>query len=212
MLVPGSSAFSSPVTTASSRASTLRRRARATWRRSRPRGRRGSRTQCGRSSSSGSPISSKLERAELLHPLRLPLDVVILGGAPRRQVRPREAAPPRRARRRARPRRDGSTRTPPSGGTNSGGPPTRRRHDGAAARHALRAWRGRRARRGSAGRRRRCAAIHAATRSCCTGPTTRIPGRPSSAGRRGPSPTNASPPSPRCSKARGEAAARSCAR
>ena len=38
--------------------------------------------RCGRSSSSGSPISSG-SKQKLLHPLRLPPDVVALGGRPR---------------------------------------------------------------------------------------------------------------------------------
>ena len=46
----------------------------------------GSRRRCGRSSSSGWPISSG-SKQKLLHPLRLNPDVVQLGGAPRRGVR-----------------------------------------------------------------------------------------------------------------------------
>ena len=66
-----------------------RRRARATRRRSRSRARPGSRRACGRSSRSGSPISSgSLENR--LHPRRLQPDVVRLGGRPGGRVRRRE--------------------------------------------------------------------------------------------------------------------------
>ena len=139
-------------------------------------------------------------KQKLLHPLRLPPDVVRLGGAAARRGSGAAAAPPRRARRRARRRRAGRRgRRPPAARTRAGRRRASRRPSGPT--RAPRASRARTARRGSAGRRR---PRRRSTPRRDRGRRAREvdPGRPSSAGRSGPSPTKASAPSPRRSKAR----------
>ena len=90
----------------------------------RSRARPGSRTRCGRSSRSGSPISNgSLEN--LLHPSRLQPDVVLLGRGSRGLVRNRQRRRASRSASVSAVSSSGSTSTPASGGTNSGGPPTR---------------------------------------------------------------------------------------
>ena len=84
----------------------------------------GSRTPCGRSSRSGSPISNGSQE-DLLHPSRLQPESC----APPRPRAPRRSATAASAAvssaRASSPTSSGSTSTPASGGTNSGGPPIR---------------------------------------------------------------------------------------
>ena len=153
-----------------------------------------------RSSRSGSPTSNgSLEN--LLHPCRLQLDVVVGGGGARREVRARQRGRLLRARRSSASSSSGSTRTPASGVTNSGGPPTRvattERADAIASSVASPNGSTRLGWQTTSE-----AAIQAGTVVVAHAAGEPIPGRPSSAARSGPSPTNVSVPSPRRSNAR----------